>query len=231
MKLHLLHLVNVPIFNQLQIEEALLRTHSGNWCILNSGTTPAIVMGISGRPEQLVTADATLPLIRRFSGGGTVVVDEETLFVSFICSNALINAHPNPTTVHHWAEQLYSEALQSPHFALKENDYVFGNKKVGGNAQYFRKERWLHHSTFLWDWNLQHMQQLLHPPRAPVYRQGRSHDAFLCRLSDHLPVRTTFHTRLIATLRDHFTIEVVSPTTVAALTAHPHRRATTFVQR
>ena len=34
-------------------------------------------MGISGKPEELVNLDRlSIPLIKRFSGGGTVVVDE-----------------------------------------------------------------------------------------------------------------------------------------------------------
>ena len=45
----LLKLHRVPILRQLLLEEALLRADSGNWCIVNNGTSvPAIVMGISG---------------------------------------------------------------------------------------------------------------------------------------------------------------------------------------
>ena len=45
----LLRLTRIPILQQLQLEEALLRADSSNWCIINDGTpAPAIVMGISG---------------------------------------------------------------------------------------------------------------------------------------------------------------------------------------
>lgn len=45
----LLRLSNMPILRQLLLEEALLRADTGNWCIVNNGTSvPAIVMGISG---------------------------------------------------------------------------------------------------------------------------------------------------------------------------------------
>ena len=50
--LHLLRLENIPILEQLAIEEALLRTDHRNICIVNSGTPPAIVMGISGKAES-----------------------------------------------------------------------------------------------------------------------------------------------------------------------------------
>ena len=45
----LLRYRGLPILKQLQIEEALLRATSDNWCLLNNGSSqPAIVMGISG---------------------------------------------------------------------------------------------------------------------------------------------------------------------------------------
>ncbi|KAJ8753289.1 hypothetical protein K2173_019688 [Erythroxylum novogranatense] len=43
-------------------------------------------MGVSGRPAELLEIEAVLqiqvPVIRRFSGGGTVIVDQETIFVT-----------------------------------------------------------------------------------------------------------------------------------------------------
>lgn len=50
----LLKLRGVPILRQLQLEEALLRADSANYCIINEGTPePAIVMGISGYAKSL----------------------------------------------------------------------------------------------------------------------------------------------------------------------------------
>lgn len=47
--LKLLRLRGYPILAQLQLEEALLRTSTANWCITNDGAAEtAIVMGISG---------------------------------------------------------------------------------------------------------------------------------------------------------------------------------------
>ena len=86
--LHILRLTGHSILEQLRIEEALLRTDTRNWCIVNDGTDDAIVLGISGKVEKLICAlqiqKRPIPLIRRFSGGGTVVVDRDTLFVTFI---------------------------------------------------------------------------------------------------------------------------------------------------
>ena len=49
-------------------------------------------------------------------------------------------------------------------------DYVFGDRKIGGNAQSITKSRWLHHTSFLWDYDPEDMKYLKHPPRTPKYR-------------------------------------------------------------
>src|SRR5687767_1077557 len=89
--INFLRLHNCPIFQQLQLEEAILRSeNSENWCIINQNNPEkAIVMGISGVFNELVNSEtfcrSPIPVIRRFSGGGTVVVDHNTLFITFIC--------------------------------------------------------------------------------------------------------------------------------------------------
>jgi hypothetical protein len=45
-------------------------------------------------------------------------------------------------------------------FSLRENDYVLDNRKIGGNAQTIVRNRWVHHTSFLWDFNAQRMQYL-----------------------------------------------------------------------
>lgn len=89
--IRLLQLRHVPVLQQLRLEEALLRNDARNWCITNSGSDPpVVVMGISGKPERLLDLDRVqrdgVPVIRRYSGGGTVVVDRNTHYVSFICN-------------------------------------------------------------------------------------------------------------------------------------------------
>lgn len=50
-------------------------------------------------------------------------------------------------------------------------DYCFGERKFGGNAQAITRGRWLHHTTFLWDFDDCNMGLLKHPERAPAYRE------------------------------------------------------------
>jgi hypothetical protein len=50
------------------------------------------------------------------------------------------------------------------------SDYVFDNLKFGGNAQSITKNRWIHHTSFLWDYDTRNMEYLKHPSRTPKYR-------------------------------------------------------------
>jgi lipoate---protein ligase len=224
---HLLHLQNVPIFEQLQIEEALLRTDTRNWAVVNEGSSPAIVMGISGKPHELVDREQLLkkniPLIKRCSGGGTVIVDENTLFVTFICQRECVPFPLFPEPILKWSEAFYRTFLP---IELKENDFVIGDKKCGGNAQYIKKDRFLHHTSFLWDYSEDAMQLLLYPKKTPNYRQGRAHSHFLCRLKDFLPHRSHFITSLKGALREKAAIIEVERDIFALQQMPPHRKET-----
>jgi hypothetical protein len=51
---------------------------------------------------------------------------------------------------------------------------VFGERKFGGNAQAITNKRWLHHTSFLWDFDPANMAALTNPAKQPDYRQVRS---------------------------------------------------------
>jgi len=229
MRLHLLHLKSHSILHQLQLEEALLRTDSRNWCIINEGSPPAIVMGISGKSHELIDIEKAkrnnIPLIKRFSGGGTVVVDGNTLFITFIFQKEI---HPFsfPEPIMRWSENLYQAALPLKGFQLKENDYVIDEKKCGGNAQYIKKERWLHHTSFLWDYTPHLMELLLHPKKTPSYRQGRVHHDFLCRLNEFLPNSSILTSSLKEELSRRYTLDEV---TLEQLSPFPTHRQETLL--
>lgn len=211
MALNMLHLSGMPIYEQLLLEETLLRADDQNWCLINEGSPRSIVMGISGKQEELIDCTRVekdaIPLIKRFSGGGTVIVDENTLFVTLICQKELFPFPAYPEPILRWHEALYKDALQHPQFHLRENDFVIGERKCGGNAQYIQKERWLHHTSFLWDYTEGNMDYLLIPKKMPQYRQARPHTDFLCKLCDHFPSREAVITPLIAALAHRFTLQ------------------------
>ena len=232
--MRLLHLKNYPIFEQLQIEEVLLRLDDQNYCIINEGSPPAIVMGISGKPHELIHLERLrenpMPIIKRFSGGGTVVVDEDTLFISFLFQQDAHAFAPYPEPIMRWTETVYQAALKLPSFSLRENDYVIGTKKVGGNAQYLRKNRWLHHTTFLWDFKQKHMDLLLHPKKTPSYRGMREHGSFVTRLNEHFSTKEQFLENFKEALGKHFPHETISLGEVTPLLQASHRKSTQKVQ-
>lgn len=185
-KINLIALYQCDIYKQLQLEEALLRADRGNFCIINFGTKDSIVLGISSKPEEMIHLDQIqnkpIQIIKRFSGGGTVYVDPKTLFVTFIFNKEADLSHPYPEPILRWGETFYKGVFEHRDFHLNENDYVFGEKKVGGNALYIRKDRWLLHTSFLWDYEIEKINLLKQPSKKPKYRKDRSHKDFITPL-------------------------------------------------
>lgn len=232
--LNLVILKGVPVFRQLQLEEALLRADKQNWCLLNDESPPAIVMGVSGKIESTVNiaglTDRPIPVIRRFTGGGTVVVDENTLFVTFVCNSSSVKIPPFPKHLMEWSAEFYRPLFPENFFQLRENDYVSGNRKWGGNAQSIAKDRWLHHSSLLWDYRSELMNVLLLPPKMPMYRQTRSHEDFLCKLSDHHPDKDTFFRAFVEEVKKLFCVKRIEPEEVEKIALLPHRKATRLIK-
>lgn len=231
--LHIVRMKGLPIFEQLQLEEALLRADDRNWCLINEGSPEAIVMGISGKPEELIEIskfrEKQVPVIRRFSGGGTVIVDHSTTFVTFICNKDCVNVPGIPEKILQWTGSFYKDVFVEGGFAVKENDYVLGEKKFGGNAQYICKQRWLHHTSLLWDYRDDIMDYLLIPKKTPAYRQKRGHQDFLCRLNEFLPHRHEISTRLEASLKKEFTLLEIDWKTAWSFTERPHRKGSLLI--
>lgn len=192
----------------------------------------AIVLGLGGKPDQLVNLpkakEDNVMMIKRFSGGGTVVVDQDSLLTTFIGRNKHFpDLKPFPRDIMDWSLQFFNPAFDSmnklvnskdssggrrntlamqgnscglndiksnitnvefkriPNFFLRENDYVLGSKKMGGNAQSIVKGGFLHHTSFLWDYVDDHMEYLTLPSKRPKYRGNRSHNDFLVKLSSY----------------------------------------------
>ena len=201
--MNILHLQNTSIYHQLLLEEQLLREDDRNHCLINTGSPPAIVMGISGKADTLVHLDRlpdSIPILRRFSGGGTVIVDENTVFITFICNKADHDFPAYPEPILRWAESVLATSTEG--LKLRENDFVIGERKCGGNALYIKKDRWLVHTSFLWDYDPERMNLLKHPAKTPKYREGRSHEEFVCRLSDHFESREKWLTDLKVSLQN-----------------------------
>ena len=235
--------LRLPIRSQLRIEEALLRCKhpsvaGRSFFLLNQppSSERSVVLGLSNKTELLVHMDEAerdgIQLVRRFSGGGTVFIDEQCWMATMIIHkhNSSVDGgaqspsppppvlspplvHPSslpayPNTLMDWTRDFYSpvfgpdpaaagaQAVSAgvspsssssvPSFSLTGHDYCFASRKFGGNAQTITKDRWLHHTSFLWGLDsLPSISRYLQvPAKAPAYRAGRSHSDFLTSLRE-----------------------------------------------
>jgi hypothetical protein len=74
-----------------------------------------------------------------------------------------------------------SSSSIAPPFSLTGHDYCFAARKFGGNAQTLTRDRWLHHTSFLWTLDsLPSIEEYLRlPKKQPAYRANRTHGQFL----------------------------------------------------
>lgn len=232
------------VLRQLRLEETLFRANDENWAIVNDGAPRrAIVLGISGKPHRLIDVAAAheddVLVIKRFTGGGTVVVDADTQFVSLVMNgDAIPNVPLFPRPLMRWTGDLYGGVLGTnddsgvfrdlPNWRLHQDDYVVETRselasndrddrvdrvdergdeprsflKVGGNAQSISKTRFVHHTSFLWDFDVATMKKYLAvPEKQPAYRENRAHEAFLAPLSRWMADRNALRDRLPGALR------------------------------
>lgn len=124
------HYQGLPIFKQLQIEEALLRNSSQNFCLVNTNPPEAVVLGISRKPEQDLYVEHlrsdNIPIIRRYSGGGTVFLDADSLMVSWIMNSP--SPMPSSKQLLQWTSTIYTPIFPSG-FKVIDNDYTLFEKK------------------------------------------------------------------------------------------------------
>ena len=217
-----------PFGSRLRLEEALFRADSGNYCLINHGSNPAVVMGLSAKPEEVLHLDRVdIPVWRRFSGGGTVVVDEQTLFVTFIGNAKDFAVEPYPHDVFGWTATFYEEVFGQIPFGLRENDYVMGDKKMGGNAQAFARGRFVHHTSFLWDFYPERMSMLKMPPRMPSYREKREHGHFLTTLKQAFFSKDEFLSKVSNRWKIEFGEQEDTWETCAPIFGREHRKSLT----
>lgn len=151
-----------------------------------------IVLGRIGKEEDDINIGAAkndqIPIVRRSSGGGTVLQGPGCLNFSLILSKEKDSAlHDIKKSYQVILAPIVSAlnkigmdaVLMLPSdIALKDE-----NKKISGNAQKRGKKFILHHGTILYDFDLPLIEKyLLVPKEVPEYRQSRAHLDFLTNL-------------------------------------------------
>jgi lipoate-protein ligase A len=150
----------------------------------------AVVLGAGCRlgedvDEAACRADA-VPILRRASGGGTVLLGTGCLLYSLILSYRRAPELRDITSSYAYILDRVREALSGLLPDLEHagtSDLVSLGRKFSGNAQQRKSNHLLHHGTLLYGFDLDQMSRYLRlPARQPHYRGGRPHVEFLVNL-------------------------------------------------
>jgi lipoate-protein ligase A len=176
----------------LACDEALLqwREAKGGCGILRLWESPIyfVVAGHANRigtevDESNCVADA-VPVLRRSSGGGTVLQGPGCLNYALILDHKKIPGAGDITQTYRFVlerhRRLFEELSGEAVVMTGMSDLAIGGRKFSGNSQY-RKRSWsLVHGTFLLGFEVARMQRYLRmPSQEPAYRQRRQHEDFL----------------------------------------------------
>lgn len=91
-----------------------------------------------------------------------------------------------------WSAKVYHDAFHKSvsdgqTVNLQAQDYMIGDRKFGGNAQCVTRNRFVHHTSLLYDYDVRNMDFLRMPPKVPEHRRGREHKDFICPLKTYFP--------------------------------------------
>lgn len=151
-------------------------------------STHFVVLGYGNSLDCNVRADACrlagVPILRRCSGGGTVLQGPGCLNYALILrasSDARLRTLCQTNCfildrLRQALEPLLGRAVTTQ----GETDLTLGPLKISGNSQRRKRDVLLFHGTLLLDLDLDLMERLLPPPaRRPAYRKDRPHREFL----------------------------------------------------
>jgi lipoate-protein ligase A len=155
--------------------------------------TPFVVLGLGGNIEEDVYVEQCgadeIPILRRSSGGGTVLQGPGSLSYAVVLR---IDRHPalqGIVTTNRYVLERVLEAVR-PFAAEAEyrgiSDLSVGGLKISGNAQRRKREWLLFHGTLLHGFDPRMVERYLRiPKRQPDYRENRPHASFLRNLAAH----------------------------------------------
>jgi lipoate-protein ligase A len=146
-----------------------------------------IVLGRSGRVEEEVNMAeceaAGIPVLRRSSGGGTVLQGPGCLNYAFTLSLSRIPKLANVPASYAILLNGIARSLRIPGLEVRGTDILLRGKKVSGNAQRRTGTLLLHHGTLLHGLDLALMERLLlEPTKQPAHRAGKTHRQFVTAL-------------------------------------------------
>lgn len=178
----------------LALDEALLvnaeETAAGEVLRLWELPSYAVVVGAGGSVGIDVNASAceaaSVPILRRASGGGTVLLGPGCLCFSLVLA---CDRLPGLNEIPASNRYVLSRVRQALRYVVPEamvegtSDLSVGGRKLSGNAQQRKRRHFLHHGTLLCGFDLELIAKYLNPPeRQPEYRRDRPHAEFVMNL-------------------------------------------------
>jgi lipoate-protein ligase A len=150
----------------------------------------AVVLGAGGKLTEDVDEEACraddVPIVRRASGGGTVLLGPGCLCYSLVLSYDRDPILRDVNGSYRFILSRIATALDGLSRGIKQSgtsDLAAGVRKFSGNAQQRKKGFVLHHGTLLYGFDLARVARYLRlPVRQPEYRQRREHGDFLVNL-------------------------------------------------
>jgi lipoate-protein ligase A len=146
-----------------------------------------VVLGRAGNPEREVDRKACraagIPVLRRSSGGGAVLLGPGSLNFALALSLERSPALQNVPASYHILLSQVASALRLPGLEVHGSDILLDGRKVSGSAQRRTRGWLLHHGSLLYGLDVRLMERFLpEPPRRPPHRGPRTHRQFLTAL-------------------------------------------------
>jgi lipoate-protein ligase A len=160
----------------------------GHGCMTWESKQAVVVLGRNSRPGDHVIIEACfedgVPILRRCSGGGAVVLAPGCL--NYAIGLSLVS-YPSLIDVGHSMEVILgrmAEAVAITGLRIAgDADLALDNRKVSGNAQRRGRRALLHHGTLLYAFDRTLARRYLREPaRQPGYRGRRFHTDFIGNL-------------------------------------------------
>lgn len=154
-------------------------------------TDEAVVLGLSQDEQQYVNSTETekdrVPVLRRFSGGGTVFLHKGCAVYTIITTLAPPFKRFDVMGAYRTAFAPLQERFAKLGHTLEFHepcDLAVSNRKIAGNAQSQSRNALLIHGSFLVDPDLPRIARYLREPDVrPDYRAERQHEDFLLPLA------------------------------------------------
>jgi len=156
---------------------------------------PFVVVGYANKVATEVNVAACearkIPILRRCSGGGTVVQGpgclNYTLVLPITKDGPLHSIAVANQFIMRRNRAAIESAIRNPQSAIAvrgHTDLAIGGRKFSGNSQRRRKHFLLFHGTFLLNFDLVLIGDLLRmPSKEPDYRENRQHADFLTNIN------------------------------------------------